>query len=110
MNISITPLGYQRAAAQGNATAQSALGVMYEVGQGVPQDYFLAYMWINIAASQPLPASDPNDFLSGMIRGAAIEGRKLDLETRDMLAARMTPRQIAEGQKLAREWKAKPER
>jgi uncharacterized protein len=33
--------------------------------------------------------------------------RKLAVNGRDMVAAKMTPAQIAEAQKLAREWKPK---
>lgn len=31
--------------------AQSSLGFMYAVGDGVIQDFILAYMWLSIAAS-----------------------------------------------------------
>ena len=41
-----------RAAKQGVVEAQSNLGVMYETGEGVPQDYGYAYMWWNLAAAQ----------------------------------------------------------
>ncbi len=39
------------AADQGFAPAQASLGLMYYDGQGVPKDYVLAYMWINLAPS-----------------------------------------------------------
>jgi TPR repeat protein len=32
--------------------AQSNLGLIYENGQGVTQDFLRAYMWINLAASK----------------------------------------------------------
>jgi TPR repeat protein len=38
-------------AKQGDADAQSNLGVMYGKGQGVMQDNVYAHMWWNIAAS-----------------------------------------------------------
>ncbi len=41
---------YRRAAEQGNALAQSNLGATYHNGEGVPQDYVLAHMWLNLAA------------------------------------------------------------
>lgn len=72
------------AAEQGLTSAQSFLGGMYLLGEGVPQDNIRAYMWYNIAASN---------------------GR--DPEYRDTLAKGMTPSQLAEAQKLAREWKEK---
>jgi TPR repeat protein len=39
-------------AEQGNAVAQSMLGVMYGSGQGVPQDHVQAVMWLRKAAHQ----------------------------------------------------------
>ena len=41
-----------QAAAQGNAAAQFNLGVMYENGQGVRQDYVQAVQWYRKAAEQ----------------------------------------------------------
>ena len=80
----------RKAADQGQPNAQAALGSMYERGEGVPQNYVQAHMWFNLAASHER-------------MGGAVEGR-------DKLASKMTPAQIAEAQKLAREWKPKPER
>ncbi len=77
---------YRKAAAQGSTVAQINLGVMYEDGQGVTQDYVQAHMWYNLAAAQ---------------------GQKDAEEWRDSLAEEMTPAQIAEAQKLARELKPK---
>ena len=34
---------------RGHAGAQYNLGIMYVTGQGVPQDYAQAYMWLNLA-------------------------------------------------------------
>ena len=39
-------------AEQGNANAQYILGVFYNNGLGVPQDYVRSYMWLNLAATQ----------------------------------------------------------
>ena len=84
---------YRLAAEQGNATAQSNLGSMYHSGQGVPQDYVQAYMWVDVAASRfPPPAK---------------EDRNEAVHNRDIVASKMTPAQIAEAQRLAREWKPK---
>ena len=82
-------LWFRRAADQGLKTAQWLLGTMYETGYGVQQDYVQAHMWYNLSASQAW--------------GAAAEART-------MLERAMTPAQVAEAQKLAREWKPKPER
>ena len=80
---------YRRAADQGSASAQWLLASMYEVGSGVPQDYVQAHMWYNLSATQGW--------------GAAVFARAA-------LEREMTQAQIAEAQKLAREWKPKPER
>ena len=76
----------RKAAEQGHDGAQSNLGAMYAQGQGVPQDYVLAHMWFNLAAAK---------------------GDADAVKNRDRVAAKMTPAQIAEAQKLAREWKPK---
>jgi TPR repeat protein len=39
-------------AAQGDARAQNSLGVMYQKGQGVTQDYAEAMRWLRLAAAQ----------------------------------------------------------
>jgi len=84
---------YRLAADQGFTEAQHDLGVMYLNGQGVPQNYVLAHMWFNLAASQ-IPASKKAD-------------RDIAVNDRDSVASKMTPEQIAEAQKLARDWKPK---
>ena len=71
-------------AEQGNANAQYNLGTFYDNGLGVPQDKVRAYMWFSLSATQ---------------------GREGAAAFRDLIARRMTPAQIAEAQKLAREWK-----
>ena len=80
---------YRLAVAQGDALAQYHLGLMYAKGYGVPQDHIEAHKWFTLAAASS--TSKPN--------------RDRAVEARDKLAARMTPTQIAEAQKLAREWK-----
>ena len=80
---------YHKAAEQGDADAQSVLGFMYGEGQGVPQNHVLSHMWLNIAASR---------FPLG-------EHRDIAVNNRDIVAKRMTSAQIAEAEKLAREWK-----
>ena len=78
-------------AEQGNAASQALLGGMYGLGRGVPQDYVQAHVWINLAVSNLPP---------GMNRDRAVKSR-------DLLAKSMTPAQISEAEKLAREWKPK---
>jgi TPR repeat protein len=43
---------WRLAAEQGEAAAQSNLGLMCSNGEGVPEDDVLAYMWYNLAAAQ----------------------------------------------------------
>lgn len=85
---------FHKAAEQGDDVAQSNLGFMYERGEGVVQDHVQAYKWFSLAAAQS-PASEKED------------GDEA-LRNRDRVAANMTPAQIAEARKLAREWKPKP--
>ncbi|WP_417433089.1 sel1 repeat family protein [Hoeflea sp.] len=72
------------AADKGLADAQAKLGYSYSTGEGVPQDYALAHMWFNLAAAQ---------------------GADKAAENRDIVAKKMTRDQIAEAQRMAREWK-----
>src|SRR6266849_1263672 len=80
-------------AEQGDATAQYNLAVMYDIGRGVLQDYVLAHKWYNLAASHY--ATWEADIGASAAR------------SRDRLTVRMTPAQIADAQKLAREWAPK---
>ena len=60
------------------------LALMSADGRGVAQDYVSALMWFDLAA---------------------VDGVSNSAKGRDLVAAKMTPAQIAEAQKLAREWK-----
>jgi hypothetical protein len=42
---------YRKAAEQGDADAQGTLGVLYSMGQGVPQSDVEAYFWLDLAAA-----------------------------------------------------------
>jgi TPR repeat protein len=59
---------------------------MYEGGKWVKQDYVLAHMWYNLAASN---------------------GDKSGINNRDIVASQMTPAQIAEAGKMAKECEKK---
>ena len=85
---------YTLAAEQGYAPAQFNLGVMYYNGQGVPQDYVRAHMWFNLSVS--LRAHMWWNL-------SASTGDESAIKNRDIVAKIMTPAQIAEAQKLARE-------
>jgi len=85
---------YRRAANQGHQASQWQLGLMHAEGRIVSQDYVQAHMWLNLVAAG-LPASDQSN-------------RRTAIAERDRLATKMTPEQIAEAQRLAREWKPMP--
>jgi hypothetical protein len=74
---------FRLAAEQGYQSAQFQLGYLYANGEGVPEDYVLAYMWYNLAQAQGLGPAGSN---------------------KDRLEERMTPAQIAEAQRMSREW------
>ena len=59
---------------------------MYDNGEGVPQDYVYAHMWLNLAASN---------------------GGETAAKNRDIVAGLMSAAQIAEARKLARKCVAK---
>lgn len=75
-----------RAAEQGYADAQNNMGAMYQRGEGVPQDYVQACKWYNLASAQEA---------------------KNAKENRDILRNIMTPAQIAEAQRVSREFRPK---
>ena len=70
----------RRLAEQGDAQAQSNLGVMYNNGEGVPEDYVRAYAWCNLAAAQ---------------------GYEPAVKAKASLRERMTAKQIARAQELS---------
>ena len=47
-------------AVQGNPVAQNLVGVMYDNGQGVPQDYAQAVVWFRKAATQGFAVAEDN--------------------------------------------------
>jgi len=75
---------YRKAAEQGFAQAQISLALSYALGQGVAKDYVESYKWTLLAANQ---------------------GDKDAKETMPTLESNMSREQIAEGQKMARNFK-----
>ncbi len=75
---------FRRAAEQGDSLAQFNLGTMYCNGRGVAQDYVEACMWFNVSASR---------------------GTQMAASTRDRVERSMTPIDIYEAHKRARDWK-----
>jgi hypothetical protein len=84
---------YRLAADQGSPQAQYNLGLWHAQGDGGSPDNIRAHMWFNLAAAR-FPASDTRN------RSAAANSR-------DAVAGNMSSEQIAEAQRLAREWKPK---
>jgi len=80
---------HRLAAEQGHASAQFMLAVKYRLGAGLGQDYVQAHMWANLAATN---------------RNANSEDQSTAIELRDIAAQEMTHGQIAEAQRLAREY------
>ena len=70
---------YIRSAEQGYPTAQYLLGLMFDKGHGVVQDYVTAYKWLNLAAARA--SRRDSDRYSRL---------------RDAVASKMTRVQIAE--------------
>ncbi len=86
---------FQLAAQLGLPDAQVHLGKLHEQGLGVTQDYVMAHMWFNVAAS--------------LFSNIYSERERVDaVHLRDAVAAKMTPQQIAEAQSRARDWKPTP--
>jgi TPR repeat protein len=79
---------FSRAANQGDSTAQFYLASMYFSGEGVTEDIVCSQMWLILSTAQ---------------------GNEYARLARDRAEQQMTPAQIKEAQKLAREWKPKPE-
>ncbi len=73
-------------AEQGETVAQWSLGIMYERGRGVPQDYVQAYRWYTLAGGH---------------------GNDLAEEFKTLSEKSMTLDQLAEAQRLAGEWTPK---
>ena len=74
---------YEREARTGRAEALYNLGLAYSTGQGVVQDYVAAHKWFNLAA---------------------MRGSDVAKNWRIQIAGEMNAGQIAQAQKLAREW------
>ena len=109
---------YRLAAEQGNADAQTNLGVMYDEGTGVPQDDKTAVKWYRLSAEQGNANAQFNlgtMFYNGegVIQDnvyahmwwttPASLGYEYAVKNRDIVAKRMTPSQRQTAQKLARE-------
>ena len=75
---------WRKAAQQGDFNSMFFLALSYRDGEGVPKDITLTYKWFNLSAAA---------------------GDKEAGKQRDAMVRTMTPEQIAEAQKMSREWK-----
>ena len=112
----------QTLAEQGDAVAQFNLGVMYQQGQGVSQDYQTALKWYALAAEQ---GDAKAQFVLGVMyqqgqgvlqdyvtahmwaNMASMNGSEMAPELRNAIAKEMTPAQIHAAQKRAKDCIAK---
>jgi TPR repeat protein len=107
---------YKKSANQGFAMAQYALGQAYYNGQGVLQDYKEAVKWTKKAAEQGFTKAQSwlgfyytailKDFVTAhmYLNIAATNGDKKAIEMRSKVIEMMSPSELKEAQKLAREW------
>lgn len=79
---------FRRAADQEDPKAQYNLGLFYVEGVGVPRDYGEAYVWFTLAAARMPPGVD----------------HEQAVHNRDIVAARLTPGQLAAAQVRASTW------
>lgn len=86
---------YRLAADRRHPQAQYNLGLLYATGKGVAQDDVMAHMWFNLAAAQ-FPVSDTRN-------------RNVAINSRDVVAGKLTREQIVEAQKLARDRQPRPQ-
>ena len=84
---------FRLSAEQGYAISAHQLALLYRDGEGVPKDFVSAHMWSNLAAAWAKPEAT-------ILKAAATA-------LRDSLEGSMTPGQIAEARRLAREFKPK---
>jgi TPR repeat protein len=108
---------FRAAAQQGDAAAQTLLGLAFLEGRGLTQDYAEAVRWFRLAARQRyLPAQFQlglrYELGQGVARDllraylwfnlAATEGDPASVRLRDRVAARLSPRELESAQRLAR--------
>jgi TPR repeat protein len=113
---------YRKAAEQGHAAAQCSLGLCHAKGWGVPQDYKVAVKWYRMAAEQGhaeaqanlagayglgwgLPIDNVMAYMWSNLASAS--GNARATEFRSLTAKLMTPGEVAEAQRLTREWEEK---
>jgi TPR repeat protein len=83
---------YNKSAVQGCDWAQERLAQLYYLGRGVPSNFVLAHMWASLAMDPVIDENAPEPIA----------------QLRDKVESEMTRDQIAEAQRLAKEWSPYP--
>jgi TPR repeat protein len=109
----------RHAAERGDLEAQNNLGMAYDEGAGVPQDFEQAVVWFRRAAEQGHVAAQANlglmyaegegvaqDYVQAYkwFNLASAKGDAIGINNRNILSRNMTPDQLAEAQGLSTEW------
>jgi TPR repeat protein len=116
-------------AEQGEPSAQTYLGFMFETGRGVPQNYTEAAMWYRRAAEQgdslaqyslgllydrgfgvPRDIVEANKWLNLSTAAAPPRAREARARIRDAVTTKMTRGEIAQARRRALEWAPSRER
>lgn len=77
--------GLKPEAEKGNSTAQFYMGAMYYNGQGVPQDYVTAYMWLTLSKEA---------------------GNRMGTDGLKLVESKMDASQKTKGKEMVTKWKA----
>jgi hypothetical protein len=95
---------------------------MYDIGQGVPQDYKEASKWFRLAAEQgdadaqfnvglvyAKGQGTPEDYVLAHMwfSLAGSQGVEDALHNRDVIEGKMSPQQLEKAREMARNWKPK---
>ena len=115
---------YRRAAEGGNPSAQYNLGIFYQFGRGVPKDPAQAAIWLQRAAEQGHGRAQ-NNLSTFYFTGVGVQqdlaeawkwltlsaddlkgmGRKIALQNRAKIEAKMSPAQLADAKRRVADWR-----
>jgi len=85
-DIALAAIWFRKAAERGYSLAQNHLGMLYENGEGIPQDYREAYFWLSLGEANG-STSTTND-----------------VDERDRVASHLTKAVLLQTQERARKW------
>ena len=110
-------------AQHGNPVAQTYVGIMFQSGRGLPQNYVAAADWYRRASEQGVPVAQfnlglmydkghgvPQDYVLAYMwlnlsaSQAVGEDRDFKVRIRDSVASKMTVAQVALAQQMALDW------